>query len=127
MSTAVSASVGSLSRLLSRLVLPAPRKPVSTVSGSGGPGRRGSRAFSGKVCTGFPSENATKQKCRDGLVRRGGRRLLRGRDRRRRAEQMGARRHGGRRSGRGRRRGGGRCCCGGGRRGRLAGFARRRG
>ena len=40
MMTAVSASAGSFSRRLSSVVLPAPRKPVSTVSGIGSAGRR---------------------------------------------------------------------------------------
>src|ERR1700693_1942708 len=40
MMTAVWLSVSSLSRRLSSVVLPAPRKPVRTVSGSGSGGRR---------------------------------------------------------------------------------------
>src|ERR1017187_3980336 len=40
MMTAVLASALSLSRRLSNVVLPAPRKPVRTVSGSGSSGRR---------------------------------------------------------------------------------------
>ena len=53
MMTAVSASAGSFSRRLSSVVLPAPRKPVSTVSGMGSGGRRrasglGRRSFGGR-------------------------------------------------------------------------------